>query len=130
MDKLLVYLACPYTHDDPAVREDRYRKVSRVAGLLMLYNGVHVYSPISMGHQLWHEIEALGGSFTWDFWEELDTVMVKKCDALWVYCLPGWQDSVGVTAEIKIAKAAGIPVQYIIGVEEINVALSPEPPQL
>lgn len=44
-----VYLATPYSHPDPKVREARFQAVNAVAAQLMR-DGHHVYSPISHAH--------------------------------------------------------------------------------
>lgn len=112
--KKLIYLATPYTHSDPAIREERFRKVSRCAGWLMLKMDVYVYSPISMTHQMWLEMQGIPGTgFEWEFWANFDEFMVDKCREFWIYCQPGWENSVGVTAERKIADKYGIVTRYV-----------------
>ena len=96
----MIYLASPYSHDDPKVREARFQAVCRVAGRLMR-EGVHVFSPIAHTHPI-----ALAGDLPkgWDFWAEFDRQMVQACEELWILRLPGWEMSTGVQAEIKLAK--------------------------
>ena len=105
----LIYLAVPYTAKEPWLRELRERLVTAVAAKLTK-NGVHVFSPITESFQ-YSRMEDLPGG--WDYWEEKDTMIVNKCDEIWVLKLKGWKESPGVTDEIKIAKAAGIPVKYL-----------------
>jgi len=45
----MIYLATPYSHDDPEVMEERFALVTATAAQLMLA-GYVVYSPITHGH--------------------------------------------------------------------------------
>ena len=105
----MVYIATPYSDPDKAVRERRFKNVTRYASELM-DNGVLVYSPITHSHPM-TEFNALPGD--WAFWKDLDTKMIGCCDILTVYMQPGWESSSGVQAEIKIAESLGVPVTYV-----------------
>lgn len=106
---MLAYLASPYSHADPEVMEARFDAVCREAARLM-FGGAHVYSPIAHTHPI-----AMRGNLPtdWTYWEGYDHVMISASDELWVLMLDGWQESKGVTAEIKIAADLGKPVLYI-----------------
>ena len=105
----LIYLATPYSHEDPAIRQERFEVVNRVAASLMLA-GEHVYSPISHTHPI-----ALAGDLPkcWDFWQEFDRLMLSKCYKMLILRQEGWQESEGVKAERGIARELGIPVEFI-----------------
>ena len=105
----LVYLATPYSHGDPAVMQERFEVVNRVAADLMRA-GVHIYSPISHTHPI-----ALAGELPrgWDFWEQYDRVILSACCRVIVLRQPGWSESKGVTAEVAIAMEMGLPVEYM-----------------
>ena len=106
----LIYLASPYTHEDEMVRQDRYDKVTHSTYLFMTEFGHQIFSPITYG---W-PIAKIGDLPTdWEYWEECCKVYVSRCQELWVLMLPGWEESTGVTAEIKYAKELGIPVNYV-----------------
>lgn len=106
--KSLNYLAVPYTHPDPAVREGRFQAVNRHAAHLMK-QGVHVISPISHSHP----IALVGGLPTdWTFWEAYDRAILESCERLIVLKLDGWEQSDGVQAEIRIAEELGLPIEY------------------
>lgn len=109
MKSQLVYLACPYSHADPNVQLQRFEAVNKAAALLMK-SGTFVFSPISHSRPL----ELAGGlPGDWAFWKEYDYRMIGHCDRLIVLTLPGWQNSTGVNAEIKIAKELQIPVEFM-----------------
>jgi nucleoside 2-deoxyribosyltransferase len=104
----MIYLASPYSHSDPAVREQRFRAVCQAAARLMR-NGEIVFSPIAHGHPI-----ALHGlPNDWRFWEWHDREQLLRCDELVVLTIDGWRESEGVQAEIRIAAELGKPVRYL-----------------
>lgn len=107
--KHLTYLACPYSHPDPAVREQRWQAVNVAAGNLMRA-GLMVFSPISHTHA----IAVVGDLPTgWDYWAAFDRAYLEACNKIIVLKLPGWEESQGVAGEIAIALELGIPVEYL-----------------
>ena len=105
----LVYLATPYSHENPEVRLHRFYVVNRVAARLMS-EGVHIYSPISHTHPI---AEAGALPLGWDYWESYDRAILSACCKMLVLRQLGWEESKGVTAEIAIAKELGLPIEYI-----------------
>lgn len=107
--KPLVYLAIPYSHPDHQIKEWRFAEANKMAAKLMK-EGVVVFSPISHCHSI-----ALHNSLptNWEFWKHFDTAFLSCSSKLLVYKLEGWETSVGVTSEIKIAKELGIPIEYL-----------------
>ena len=105
----LIYLAVPYSHPDPAIRQQRFEIVNQVAATLMR-EGLHIFSPISHTHP----ITTCGDLPTsWEFWKEYDEAMLARCVSLMVLMLSGWRESIGVRAEIRIAENLGLPVRFI-----------------
>ena len=104
----MIYLASPYTHPDPSVREMRFRAVCRQAAE-MLRCGIPVFSPIAYTHS----IAAHDLPVEWFFWERYDRVFLEICSEVWVLMLDGWRESKGVAAEIDIASELGMPVVYV-----------------
>ena len=109
VERSLVYLAVPYSHPDPAIRQQRFEAVNVVAAKLML-EGLHIFSPISHTHPI-----ALAGDLPtgFDFWEQYDRAILETCRQVLVLMLDGWKESKGVTAEIAMAQKIGIPVDYL-----------------
>lgn len=105
----MIYLACPYSHDDPGIMEARFEYVTKVAGHL-IKQGEIVYSPITNSHQI-NKVANIGG--TWADWEKFDLTLLSKCDRLMVVCIPGWGKSIGVAAEINYAKNNLKSVTYL-----------------
>lgn len=107
--KILTYLACPYTHPDPAVREARFHAANLATSQLSMA-GEKVFSPISQSHPV-----ALAGGLPtdWEYWADFDTAILEICCRIVVLALPGWQESKGVQAEIAIAERLGIPMELL-----------------
>lgn len=104
-----IYLASPYSDPDPDVREERYRRVC-IAASKIIDSGSIVYSAIAHTHGI-SEYGKLPKS--WEFWQEQDKPYMEWATCMMVLCLPGWEKSVGVKAEVKIMEEAGKPVIYI-----------------
>lgn len=105
----LIYLACPYSDPDPAVRKRRFETVNRVAARLMSA-GAFIFSPISHTHPIAEAGELPKG---WEFWRDYDTEIIRCCAELFVLRLPGWENSVGVTAEMALAAQLGVPITFL-----------------
>ena len=110
MIRPFVYLACPYSDPDPAVREARFHAANAAAGKL-IHRGALVFSPISHTHPI---VMAHGGlPLDWTFWERYDRAMLDHCYRIAVLKLPGWRESVGVQAEMQIAAEMGLPFEFL-----------------
>lgn len=108
MDKI-IYLASPYTHPDPEVRERNFRDVSKVAAVLNA-QGVVAFSPITYGHTL---LEFKEMPHDWAFWKNFCLSFLQHCDKLVVCKMDGWEKSNGVTEEMKFAQENGIEIGFI-----------------
>lgn len=104
-----IYLACPYSHKELTIRQWRFDMINKIAADFM-NNGYLVFSPISHTHPI-----ALAGKLPlgWDYWESYDRTFLDWCDELYVAKLDGWDSSVGVTNEIKIAQELKKPIIFI-----------------
>ncbi len=110
MTKPFVYLAVPYSHDDPSVVEDRFNAVNQFAAKLIA-EGHHVISPISMCHPI-----AMQGNLPgdWEYWQKYAKKCLSVCHSMYILMLDGWQGSQGVNAEIEIAMELGLDTQYFL----------------
>lgn len=120
----VIYMASPYSSPDVLVREERYR-LSCVASACLIRRGNVVYSPIAASHGPSIAGKLPGG---WDFWKSQDSWFIEHCDELYVIMLPGWHKSVGVRAEIGLARSLGKPVKYwrLVGEEFEQVEVEEE----
>jgi hypothetical protein len=106
----LTYLAVPYSNYSACVRYRRFDTVTRVAVALMKSDRtLNIFSPITHSHPM--HVRGLDGD--WKFWKRIDTQYLRLSQRVIVLMLPGWLDSVGVQAEIKIAKRMKIPIRYL-----------------
>ena len=109
MSKEIIYLAAPYSDPDPRVREFRFTQANKAAAVL-IGNGHHVYSPISMGHP----ISLYGDVPTdWEFWKDFDLELLSRCGELCILWVPATFKSTGVIAEIKAAVMQDMRVSVI-----------------
>lgn len=109
----MVYLAGPYTHRLRRIRHERYRRLTKASAILIEKNVIN-FSPITQSHE---QCRAYKLPHKWKFWKHVDTEFVRRCDELWILEEPGWDKSVGVAGEIKIAKKLGKPI-YMIKLDE------------
>jgi hypothetical protein len=104
----MIYLASPYSHPDPAVREERFRAACRATAAL-LHAGEVVFSPIVHSHPL----VAFAMPTAWSFWERIDRAHLERCDEVAVLMLDGWEESIGVREELRLARELGKPARFL-----------------
>ena len=109
MKTKLYYLATPYSHPEPKMREARFIMACLVAGELMDH-GLHVFSPISHSHPIACQWNLPKG---WDFWGKQDLVMMDRCDEMIVIMAPGWDESKGIKEEMIYAEFKGMPIHMM-----------------
>lgn len=105
----MLYLASPYSHVDAAVRHERFVMVCRAVAAL-LRQGQLVFSPIAHSHPV-----ALHGELDgeWSVWRDMDMWFLSRCQRFAVLTLPGWQYSVGVNAEMTMAREQGKAIDLL-----------------
>ena len=107
----MIYLATPYTHQDPRIMEKRFKTACRIAGRLMRQGHI-VFCPIVHSHPIAVEC---GLPRDWEYWQKLDEKYILVCDRFMVALMPGWESSKGIEAEINIAKKLGRKIEYVAG---------------
>jgi hypothetical protein len=107
----LYYLASPYTHTDEIVKDRRAHDAALATKYLLEKHAgvINILSPIVHSHVL----HRAGMEGTWETWKAIDTDFIARCDGIVVLMLPGWDISVGVSAEIKIAAELGKQIFYL-----------------
>jgi len=103
----LIYLASPYSHPSPAVREARFF-AARAVTVLALRRGHAVFSPIVYGKDMETQ---LGTDYL--SWKPFNDEMLGAAKRMWVLRLSGWDDSTGVAYEIRKATERRIKITYI-----------------
>lgn len=106
----MIYLASPYTHEDPLEMERRYLANISALRFLMVKETEIVYSPIVY----WHNVaKMLNLPHGFEHWEDYDRQMLRLASKVIVLRIGGWESSKGVKAEIEIAGELGIMVEYL-----------------
>lgn len=105
------YLASPYTHKDPDIRQKRFDDTCR-AVLHLVQSGLLVYSPIVASVPIANLTDDPYYT-TWGFWKEYDESFMYRCDHLLILTLDGWQFSEGMKEEIKIANHWNMPMSHV-----------------
>lgn len=109
-----IYLAAPYSHPDPVVRQWRTELADKAAAYLMQANDQPVFSPLSHSHRVADHID---NHLDHDFWLRQDLGWLEACDWMYVLMLPGWDQSDGVALELEWAKKWQITIRYLEPVE-------------
>lgn len=120
MKRSLIYLAVPYSSPDNYTRHNRFHESCRIAAYLF-QQGNFVFSPISHTHPI-KELSHLEGD--WKFWAEYDTRMLSFCDRMVIATLSGWKESVGVKAEMDVARHQNLDISFI---DPITLLIRSEP---
>ena len=108
---MIIYLAAPYSHSDPKVRDSRFNAVNKKAAELM-EKGHIVFSPISHSHSISKYVKNIDACDN-EFWLNQDFPFLDICDEMWVLKLDGWKKSDGIKKEISYAEYSGKPIRYI-----------------
>ena len=93
------YLAAPFNHPDPAVMQERFDRITEIAGKL-IKEGTFVFSPITHNILIREKMDMTN----WNAWGPYDLTMLSLCDQLLLTKLPGWENSKGMQAEIAFAE--------------------------
>lgn len=111
---LLLYTGAPYTAIDENGAEDKELVNARMdefmrcnAALTSL--GFKTVTPL-YAHYLRSYAKIPGN---WAYWGEYSELLLKRCDALVIVMIDGWDTSIGVLGEIEIAKRSGINIYCI-----------------
>lgn len=121
----LEYLAQPYTAAHPATSR-AYADAGAAAYAWLINHGHAVYWPIGPA-----KLFAPAAVQPPSGWYSYDIAILRRCDALLVLTLPGWEHSYGVNLEIMVAQSMERPVAYIepssVGVADYLIQACNEP---
>lgn len=109
---MIYYLASPYSHPNATMREARYEEACKAAAWMMK-QGYVVFSPIAHSHPI---SSYLGPETLMDhgFWMNQCVPMVRRCGALWILGIDGWDTSHGVRREWQCADAWRLPITLLV----------------
>lgn len=111
-DRNVIYLACPYTDPDPAVRLARFETATAVAADLIRAGRI-VYSPITMTHPIDVVLAGTSNTLGSDYWVAFDEAFMEVCSEMIVIQLPGWERSNGIRREIAFFSSHNKPIRYM-----------------
>lgn len=107
MSKKYSYVGGPYTHKDSSVQDLRGEQHCKYSAEL-LTAGHLVYSPIAETMMLAKYGHMVGTS--WETWREKDIRQLSMHDEMIILPLDGWEESIGLRAEIKYCIQHKIPM--------------------
>jgi hypothetical protein len=103
----MIYLATPYSHENPAVCEARVLSLCEFHAMLIRKPPrSFFYNPLA------NSIGAAHEEIPEAYWVNHGLHMMKKCQSLYVLMLPGWETSKGVQKEIAFAHEINISIHY------------------
>ena len=119
----MIYLASPYSHPEARVREERVR-LTAVHAADMMRIGRHVFAPIVHGHSItehWaavhpehlrphDEVDLERAHHAW--WMAQCMAFLRHASELVVLKLAGWEESIGIKLEVRLARELGIHIRY------------------
>jgi hypothetical protein len=106
---MIEYLALPYSHKSERVMAER-AAISDFIFSELTKEGRIIYAPISSCH---HVAVKYGLPRDWMFWADMGRFFVGASMRLLVIPLKGWETSIGLAAEIEIAKENGIEIVFL-----------------
>lgn len=109
----IIYLACPFRHDDPKIMKIRCASAHYVAAQLSS-KGCYVFSPLTHNEVL----VQLHPEISKHHWIDFDLAFLKLCHRLMILKLEGWDKSWGIQKEIEFAKKHGIVVDEMMPPDE------------
>ena len=95
-----IFLACPYSHADPAVTHERFLASNEVAGY-NVESGHAVFSQVSMSHPVNLTFTGKDTTAIGTMWGPVDRVFMDAMEELIILDLPGWDQSSGIRREIE-----------------------------
>lgn len=112
----MIYVASPYSHikgidtnaSPELTREQRY-VLTMQAMAIWSKQGEFVYSPIVHCHEV---AKLFGLPTNFEFWDTYNKDFIRASTEVWVLCLPNWQESRGVTAEVQFSASIQKKVRY------------------
>ena len=120
--KELIYLACPYRHENLSIQKKRCAAAAYIAKELFR-QGRFVFSPLTHNDV----IARMHSEIPKEQWMQFDLTILASCTKLMVIKLDGWEQSKGVQREIAFAKEKGIAVEEIEAPSEDQISLMMNP---
>lgn len=104
----MIYIASPYSHPNPEIRQVRFEQVCVYVRQLMA-KGVVCFSPIAYGHQF----SLRGAPTDYKSWADFNDTILIACSEMHILMCYGWEASKGIQYEIRRANDLGLPITHI-----------------
>ncbi|MCS2147435.1 DUF1937 family protein [Scandinavium manionii] len=101
-----IFLACPYSHTDGVVVNERFNTCNQVAATI-IESGNIVFSQVSMSHPINQVFQHTEKGEVGKRWAPIDAFFMSTMDELIIIDLPGWDQSVGIQREIAFFEQRG-----------------------
>ena len=115
----MIYIASPYTLTYSLLMQAQRAAQVREFVAWCYKREWNIYSPIA--HSAGLEKYDLPGNYK--FWRQFAEPMIKLSDEMYVLCIDGWDVSIGIDDEIKIAGANNKRVSFWCKVDDTYVRM-------
>ena len=106
----MIYLATPYSHEDPSIREERYLLAMDITQWFL--KGFHtIFSPIVHCHPMACKYKLPKDHI---FWLEHNKEWLEKADEVWFAMFPGYSMSLGMRQEFNCAARLQIRKRMVL----------------
>lgn len=105
----MIYLASPYSHKDSTIVKTRFLLVEQCT-VALIKRGLFAWSPIVHCHEMATKYTMPTDA---EFWKKYNFDFIRRCDAVYVLKIPGWEESKGVAMEIALANELYLPVIFV-----------------
>lgn len=95
-----IFLACPYSHADENVVDQRFIACNRVAAEIV-EAGHAVFSQVTMSHPINQALTKTSKADIGKMWAPVDALFLDMMDELIILDLEGWDKSAGIKREIE-----------------------------
>ena len=102
----MIYIASPYTSLIEGAEEIRYLQVREFTDR-MIALGFVAFSPIAYCHPI---AKRIGHQTDHKTWLRFNMSILRRSEAMYLLCLPGWEESKGVQVELNVCRMLDIPV--------------------
>ena len=104
-----IFVISPYTHDDSDIVRNRVDHAEMYLASLTMA-GYVAYSTIAAMEHLTKKFDL---PTDYAYWKEHCHKMISCAKEVYVLCLDGWEDSVGVQDELSVARELSKKITYI-----------------
>ncbi|AJZ89498.1 DUF1937 family protein [Cedecea neteri] len=112
-----IFLACPYSHPDESVVQQRYLACNTVAAKIV-ESGQAVFSQVTMSHPINQMLKKTEKANIGKMWAPIDAVFLDMMEELIILDLEGWDKSAGIKREIEFYRGRGQRVSLWSEIEQ------------